>query len=294
MKNYFKITKSERPHWFVDAKWVFGLLFLVAFSVSLMTYNLAQLTSRERATEVISETIEMTLDKVKIDLDLEIAEYKASLENNQEETTEDQSPARQFIAQGINIAFPNSDVQSLSVEELKGKFLLNLAVPFYEGGTDMMFNLVSHLDIRGVLDDSLQNLSIYSDETHDQIQSVFVLSLIVSIILLIGVIFFSFGWGRIFVPGLLLFATCLPGYILGVLSHDLLTEFQLAKIGEEGLVNIFLGALLESLKGQVASITVFYSVLFYIGVALMIGAVAGRYVYKYLKKKKTSSDDVHS
>ncbi|MFC1618176.1 hypothetical protein ACFL2B_02755 [Patescibacteria group bacterium] len=308
MKKYFSKIKSifltpskkDRPSWFIDAKWVCALLFIAVFGMSLISYNAMQLTSREKAVETLTGVIETTLDRAEGDLTEQIEKYQAELQAS--DTNGDQenlSDSR--IGQALNLFFPDTKILNTSTENLKTDFLKNVAVPVYEDGVGIVFSLLKGVDYAGYIDSGLQNVKIYSDETHAALQAWFGWTLFFSILLLLGVIYFSWRFGKLFNAGLVIAITATPGFLSYGLAYRYLRDWlpELTAGGQNFFIDVFVVSIIETIETQVGIITTFHSTIFWIGIALIIAAI-GLKIYFYIKKKQkaklatnTQTNDSH-
>ncbi|GEM_PF-2641119 len=288
----FNAPKQKRPLWFIDAKWIFALLFLMVFAISMTSYNIMQLTNRERAVESITGMIEDTLNNTEGNVLQKIEEYKQSLSENQNEAAEgeetDQDQDESVIGKALNLFFPESEIQNKSASDLKDGLLENLAVPIYEEGTSIIFTLLKGVDYATPIDSVLNKIPIYSDETHDKLMSIFVTTLVISFILLAGVVYFSWRWGKIFNSGLVIAITAAPGFLGYGYAQSFIKEW-LPNIGADGgnfFINTFVVGIIQTLEKNVKDITTYQSVWFWIGIALIVIAIAGKIFFHYRKGRR--------
>lgn len=290
---YFTISKEERPAWCIDAKWIFGILFVVIFSSTMALYNVMQLTSRERAVEIITGVIEKSITKMEGNIQELITDYKNSLVEKQDSLPEAQTESDKPIVKILKNFFPDSVILNSSPEQLKNQLLQDIAVPVYESGSGVLFTLLRGVDYATYIDQGLQSFKIYSDETHAQLVTWFTVSLIVSLVMLFGLVYFSRRLGKLFNPGLVLLLASMPGYFSYGIAHQFVGNV-LPTIATEGanlFVNVFVVAIVETLDKQVSEITIFHTVFFYIGLGLMIAAI-GVKIYFVIKKRQAQKKPV--
>lgn len=290
---YFSAPKAERPWWFIDAKWIVGLLFVMAFSSTMVLYNVIQLTDREQAVEVLTMAIEKSLSKVEGNIQNLIAEYKDELTARQEESAAEEPAEERPIAKILKSFFPESEILNSSPEQLKTKLLQDLAVPFYENGTSAVFTMLRGLDYAKYLDEGLQSFQIYSDETHQQLETWFGLTLTVSLVLLFGLVYFSCRWGKLFNPGLVLLAASSPGYFSYNVAHSVVVDFLPTMVTEGAniFMDIFVVAVIQTVERNIGSIAAFHITFFYIGLGLMLAAIGGK-IYMVVKKRQAQKQPV--
>lgn len=284
---YFSAGKHERPLWFIDTKWVVGILFVLAFSSTMALYNVMQLTDRERAVEVITVAVEKALSKTEGNIQNLIAEYKNELAARQEEQAAEEQAEERPIAKILKSFFPESEILTSSPEQLQTKLLQNIAVPFYESGTSAVFTMLRGLDYAKYVNEGLQSFQIYSDETHKQLETWFGVTLTVSLVLLFGLVYFSCRWGKLFNPGLVLLVASSPGYFSYNVAHSFVVDFLPTMVTEGAniFVDIFVVAVIQTVEKNIGAIATFHIVFFYIGLGLMIAAIGGKIYMAYKKKQ---------
>ena len=293
----FWVPKDKRPGWFIDAKWICGLLFVVVFATSLTSYSVLQLTDRERAVEMITGIIEDSLDSVEGNLQGRIAEYQQSLKDQKAEgATADTERKPSVIGQALKLFFPEQDILNMSAGDLKEGLLENLAVPLYEQGTSYVFTLLKGLDYATPIDNALNRIPIYSDETHDNLMAWFVTTLIIAMISLAGLVYFSWGWGKIFNAGLVIAFTAAPGFFGYGYAHKFIKDFipDVAAEGSNIFINIFVVGLFETLEKNFQEITSFQTTWFWIGIALIAIAVGGKLFIVFRNKRQKMETEIRA
>ena len=297
MKNFFKkiaenfnVSKANRPGWFIDAKWVFSLAFILVFSTCLTSYNVMQVTSRERAVETLTGIIEKSLDTAEDGLLGKIENYKQKLAKKEgSQISDNTDEEKDTIGKALSFFFPEQDIMDKPATELKELFLKKLATPIYEEGTSVVFSVLKDINYTSPIDKALKKVPIYSDETHDKLMTWFVTTLIISMILLVGAVYFSRGWGKIFVPGLIIALASGPGFFGYGYSRKFLKDVIPNVTAESGnfFINVFVVGIVQTLEKYTKEIVVFQATWFWIGIALIITAIAGKIFITY--RKKTTS-----
>ncbi len=288
---YFKVGRKDRPLWFIDAKWICGIFFVLVFSTTLALYNVMQLTDRERAVEVITVAIEKSLSKAEGSIQNLISDYKDELAaRSEEQDVAEPAAETRPIVKLLNSFFPETEILTSSPEQLKTKLLQNIAVPVYENGTSAVFTMLRGLDYAKYLDEGLQSFKIYSDETHQQLQASFGVSLAVSLICLLGLIYFSCGWGKLLSPGLVILLASTPGYFSYNVAHSFVVDLlpTLVTEGANMFMDILVVAVIQTVERNMGAVATFHITFFYIGLGLVIAALSGL-IYQRIKKKQAFS-----
>ena len=57
-----KINK-KRPYWYVDAKWISGIIFLVFFITGILFFNISQIISKNNVIDTASAKIESSIEE---------------------------------------------------------------------------------------------------------------------------------------------------------------------------------------------------------------------------------------
>ena len=285
---YFKVGRKDRPTWFIDAKWICGIFFVLVFSTTMALYNVMQLTDRERAVEVITVAIEKSLSKAEGNIQNLITDYKNELAARSQEQTDSEQPTEERpIAKILKSFFPESEILTSSPEQLKTKMLQNIAVPVYENGTSAVFTMLRGLDYAKYLDEGLRSFQIYSDETHRQLEVSFGVSLTISLVFLFGLIYFSCGWGKLFAPGLVVLLASAPGYFSYNVAHSFVVDLLPTMVteGANMFMDIFVVAIVQTVERNMGDVATFHITFFYIGLGLIIAALGGK-IYQVVKKRQ--------
>lgn len=292
----FMIPKAERPGWFIDTKWIFALAFILVFATSLTSYNIMQLTNRERAVETLTGMIENTLDNTEGNVLQKIDKYKQSLGKSEATSDHNTDQDQSLIGKALNTFFPAQDIQNKSATDLKDGLIQALAVPIYEEGTSVVFTLLKGIDYATPIDNVLNEIPIYSNKTHDTLMTIFVTTLIISMILLGGVVYFSWGWGKIFNPGLIITITAAPGFLGYGYAYNFIKDW-LPKIGTGGsnfFISTFVVGIIQTLEKNIKDINTYQTIWFWIGIALIALAIAGKIFFVYRKKRNKMETEVRA
>lgn len=201
-----KFLPEKRPYWFVDAKWVCGLLLIFCLMTTLLVATAIQLTDQSRAPKIAALTVgSMFIRGDSLDID----EAKEALKK--------QGGVIHPIPSMPEIIITEKDL-ALSTADIKLKVFLPLTTALYQDGIDataQRFGKTEEQKEKFKKDASM--LAVFTKGTHNALQERLILLIALSLLLLLGVMYFSAGWGRLANPGLLLFFVSLPGTFAALL-----------------------------------------------------------------------------
>lgn len=204
-------TRSPRPYWHVDLKWIFSLLALFALGAALLFFNLSNLTERDRAVELSATIVATLFSKEGLDDDSGLAEFRQKIQATPGETV---TPIPQFPWLHIS----KRDALTLEPRELRIAIFSQMTAPIYDKGLRGAAAQISQEpaeQAKFAKDASM--LGVFSKSTHDTLQRLFYISAIAAVVFLAGAVYFSVGLGRLVTPGLLLLAASPLGTIAGLL-----------------------------------------------------------------------------
>ena len=193
-----------RPYWHVDAKWIVGILLVISLGIALFAFSLSRVTERDTAVQFSANVVANLFSREGLDNENDVEELRQqALRLPGNEIT----PLEQFPG----ITLTKEDLRTLSAKELKLKLFSQLTGTIYDNGLeeaaakftndpDEQDNFVKQAAVLGVL----------TEATHDAVQTAFTLTLIISLVLLAALVFFSAGWGRLVSPGVVLLFVSLP------------------------------------------------------------------------------------
>lgn len=261
-----------RPYWHVDLKWVMGILLFFALGVSLLLYNLSTLTERERATTISATVIASMFSKDGLDDpgDIEAFKQHAALIPGDVIT-----PIPQFPTLKVTKA----DIMTKSPRELRIALFKQLTEPIYDKGlrgAAQEFTTDPAAQAQFQKDATL--LGVFTKNTHDSLQRAFVWATLVASVLLIMLIYFSAGWGRLVSPGIVLLLVSPLGTVFSLLL------LYPPKDGDAPFAALPAGVAQEigaSLNQSYMSVTI-------IGASLLVIAGVGKVIYTASRRKKTA------
>lgn len=204
-------SKSTRPYWHVDLKWVFGILLFFSLGTALLFFNLSKITERDRAVNISATVVANLFSKDGLDDDKGLDEFRQKAALAPGDTI---APIEQFPS----ITISKQDALTLPPRELRIKIFQQITEPIYDKGVKGAATQFAP-DKEGQ-DQFAKNatlLDVFTKTTHDVTQKIFVGSLIASLVFMASVIFFSSGWGRLVSPAVVLLLVSPLGSILGLL-----------------------------------------------------------------------------
>ena len=259
-----KLFPNPRPYWHVDAKWVCGILLVFTLAATLILFSLVKLTDKDRAPTVGALIIGMGF-----------------IRGNTVDTEE----AREALAEAGGVIQPIPNVPSikiteadlsLSPAEISIKVFKPITESIYNNGIEATadkFGATPEQKEKFVKDAAL--LNIFTKDTHQALNKFFRIFAVISLLLALGVIYFSARWGRLSNLGTLLLLVSLPGTLIALLLKSP------PKDGDGGL-----GSLSPELTTQIGqAISGAYIKVTLLGAALLAVALIGR-IFSSIHKPK--------
>lgn len=191
---------SARPYWHVDAKWLCGALFLGLLSLTLVAAGLLRLTVKERAVEIASTLMAAAFSPRGLDDETDLQEFRQRLER---------SGSAQPLP-GRNLTITREEAAGLSARELRVLIFSKIAEPVYDQNEEELFRDLSDKQREQAKRD-LSIVSLLSIKQHRWIQRVFWPLAAASVLIGACCIYFSYRWGKLVSPGIVLIMAALPG-----------------------------------------------------------------------------------
>jgi hypothetical protein len=263
---------AKRPYWHVDLKWVSGILFFFALGASLLLFNLGSLTERERATTISATVIASLFSKDGLDDEKDIVQFKqnAALIPGEFVTPIPQYPWLQIS---------KADLETKTPRELRIAIFKQLTDPIYDKGllgAAQQFSADPVSQQQFVKDASL--LGAFTKSTHAALERAFVWTAIFAGVMLVLLVYFSSGWGRLASPAVVL-----------LLVSPLGTVFSLLLLYPPTNGDSPFAALPISVAQEIGtSLNQSYMSATLIGVGLLVLAGIGKIVQTALRHKKTA------
>lgn len=197
---------EPRPYWHVDAKWIFGILFVVFLGLSLIFYTLTQVTNEKNGKELMTMGLAIMYSGGDLDKTEDFEEAKAKADAN-----------------GVFCPIANSvfcvnikDYETLGAREARLKFWGQFAEMIYNED----FNVYAkNPEQKEQIEKDTTFLRIASAKSHAIVKIIFYILFIITLFCLMFLIKFSYKWGKFVSPGIAMIFTTFPGtIILGFLS----------------------------------------------------------------------------
>ncbi len=275
--------RKSRPVWYKDAKWIFGFCFAFVLTLTLLLFNLFQLTSFKQAKNIFSF---FTLDFFQVDkkFDQFYSEILAFSRENPDEYLSIPNTS-------IRLNIMGKDVIQMTKEELKKAIFSQIVKESYEKGLKAIVSEEELLERAGERKQQLQLaihiFNFFNQKIHQRLKSIFLFFAVVSLFLLLPFIFFSFRFGKIFNVGLCFCIASFPSFSLLTILERTLPPKQ---IGKSNLQAKFLSEVAAPLI-RVAQKN--YRIFFLISLGLifvgMIGGIGMRIKEKIASTKSTLS-----
>ena len=265
---------KARPYWHVDAKWVAALLLVFFLSWALLILGLVQVTAEQRAIDTVSMALAVAFSPGGLDEQIDVNELLQRLGASPDGSIQPMP--------GLRITLQESDTKDLSPRELRLYFFRQLAKPLYDDGPQELLAVAedSGMTQRMIKDTGL--LSLLTRDAHRALQRGLVVLGLVSLGLFIPLVLFSYRFGRIGSPGLVLFLTSLPGLLACASARRLLLSFTPLPFvrGQAGIVER-IGALASSVLPSLVQVMYRnYVICLLLGLALTVVALLGSAIWR--------------
>lgn len=211
----FNFFPHPRPYWHVDAKWVAGLLFMAALVTTLFLNALVSLTQREPAIELSAAIIGGAFTRPEGE---ETAANPEDIEKVRQQI--EASPDKVFRPFPLfpKVTITKNDIETLNSSQIKQKVFSQISTPIYDLGIEGAARQVTNDpdQIKKFKNDAFF-ISLFTKQTHEQFKQNRNTAVVATLVLLVALVYFSAGWGRLANPGLLLLFSSIPGSLLALL-----------------------------------------------------------------------------
>ncbi len=312
-KFWSKIYPTPRPYWFVDAKWICGILFLLFFTATLWLYNFTQVISQNNLVDTISGDVQVLLKQKVENIDIKV-QSSEDLKNQigfakqQMQNLADQAKNGQGQFQII----PTERIQPIKgldfyIEKNQIKnYVTQAEVAIYTEIVKLINNskieeiIGTAATIEKVIPDQINIINatiiglkqqiinsinfpkVYSVKAYQKYQNYFYILLTISIILFLGVIFFSYRFGRILNPGILMFVTALPGVYIWNSIYKLWQQTPLNNLTKSkiDILGSIAGIIINDTNKQITALYNVQRNVLILASILIIVAIAGKIIYE--------------
>lgn len=201
-----------KPYWHVDAKWVSGICLFVLLTATLALFFLTKVTARDNAVGLSSLALATVFSRD------EGLDGTTSINDLKKKVADQPGDQIHPIPEIPLLVISRHDLETLSPRELRLKIFRQLVEPVYDEGIEgaaQKFTNDPAAQQKLIHDASL--LRFLTKSFHDKLATVFLVTLVLTVLLLAAFVYFSFGWGKLGNPGLLFFIVGLPGAFAGLL-----------------------------------------------------------------------------
>jgi hypothetical protein len=263
-------TPDARPYWHVDLKWVFGIIFAAGLAVTLILHVLTTLTSKSVAIPVATQVAAGMFSRQGLDdsADIEQLKQKARLQPGDKVET----------LPGIFIT--KVELETLSPRELRLRIFSRVVTPYYElGAKEVAARQTADPAERADIERQAGLLALLNQATHDTLATSRMISFGALILPLIGLVYFSAGFGRLVSPGLVMVLLTFPAAILGLITQ--IAQRSSKPFGSDGPgAAAGPGLSPESILTIMNGILPGYLAIFGLGITLLLIAGIGKIVSK--------------
>jgi len=314
LKNFWSIIYPKpRPYWFVDAKWISGILFVLCFTATLWLFNFTQVISRDNIVDNITTEFQTYLvQKVQNwniqiqgagDLKNQITAVKNQIhdlavtaQNNQNQEAANPLGVIKPIP-GLNISIQKNQLQKYAnqaqttiyneIENLLNQSKIEDLVGKAESIQNVLpqgFNLKDTV-VAGIKDQIIKNINfskVYSESRYNKYRHLADVLLVISIFLLLLAIFFSYRFGRLFTPGLLIFISSVPGVYIFNTIYKYLKETPLNKLAQSNneVIRTLASIILKAKDRQINALYNVHKGVLIIAALLILTSLAGKIIYE--------------
>jgi hypothetical protein len=273
------LSSKPRPYWHVNAKWITGILLFFVLGLTLLTYNLVQITNEQPAVEAVTTALALSFSPQGLDDEKDVNLFIKQLQK---------SPNSSLPPiPGLKIIVKESDIAGLSPREMRLYLFRQIAKPLYWQGPEGLIALTDDLVMKQKIAEGIGPISVLTLKTHQTLNKIFIVLLIISFALLLPLVFFSCRFGRLASPGLVILAASLPGTIVFnfigiVLRSNNISQPPTATTGISGMIGYMAANALPPMVSIIARNYLFFSIL---GLGLIFLALAGKVVWRLAKRK---------
>jgi len=275
-------ARKPRPYWHVDAKWITGILLLLAVNVTLLALILVLATAPEQGITLLTTTLASSFSAQGGGLD-----EAGDIEIMKQKIAESPNGEWQPIP-GMRIVVRAEDIAGMTPREMRLWFFRQWAEPIYYDGADGLASLATDPEMQSERGGGVGPLGFISAETHGKLKTALAVSGLISVVLLGLLVFFSHRFGRLGSPGCIVLLAAVPGLVLmsGARGWLEMSAQPAAAGGEETLITRYTQLAADVLPGVVNQAIQIFLALTLLGAVLMLVALVGAVFLRGRKHKE--------
>lgn len=275
----FKSESKTRPCWHVDAKWVAGIILTFTLSLSFLVYSLVIITAEKPAIDTLTIGLALAFSQNGLDDEAEIAELKQALKLSPDKSI--------HPIPGLNVVIREQDINGLTPRQIRFYIFRQIAEPLYKRGPEGLAALAGDPKMENKMVEDSGILGFLTLKTHRTLKNLLLILGLISFILFVPLVLFSYRFGRIASPGIVIFISSLPGALafssanlalrsLGANSHQ-------ARVTDmSGMASLIVANVLPS---TVQTVVQNYLVFLLTGLGLIIVSVLGKFIYWLVQRR---------
>jgi hypothetical protein len=274
---------DNRPHWYVDAKWMFGSIFVFVFGLFLLSVGLFNLSTPTTGVNTLAKIVAVEFSRNGLDDSTEIQMLRDQLAASTNGTIKP--------IPTLNISISAKDLAGKTPREIRLMFFRQIALPIYndgQGAENVLKDPAVKASFQG---DTLLLRAVFSAHSHNVISVAMYVLGTISVLLLGLVIFFSFRLGRLANPGLqILVSSWLWALIFFITAKVAPTAtLSLGFLGESaaygGMVTPFIHEVVPDVANILLQPYLYASIL---GLGLLAIALVGKIIYSIVTKSSVA------
>jgi len=274
---------KTRPCWHVDAKWVTGIILTFTLSLSLLVFSLVSITAEKPAIDTLTIGLAIAFSQNGLDDETGVAELKQALKLSPDGTIRP--------IPGLKVVIREQDITGLTPRQIRLYLFRQIAEPLYKQGPEGLAALAGDPAMEKKMVEDSGVLGFLTLKTHRTLNSMFLILGAVSLVLFIPLVFFSYRFGRIASPGIVMFISSLPGALIfsGVnlaLQNSSGNMQQAIEGGVGGMASFIASNILPPITQIIARN---YLIFLLTGLGLIIVSVLGKFIYWLVRRKQGSN-----
>ena len=280
------VTVSQhkpRPYWYVDMKWLFGILLVVVLGSWMLLLTAYRFTEPNTAIALTTNVLAGMFSGNNLDTTVGIDELKAKINAS---PTKSIQPITDFP-----VTITAQDVNTLSPRDLRLKLFGQIAKPlYYKGAKAYAQEITNDPAKQQKFENDVSLLGLITQSRHDLIGKIVVSAGVLALLLAGAVIYFSVGFGRLVSPAVVLFVVSVPGFTLFSILSIWTDKGKI--VPAEGSQPEGIGAILNTVKpaltGSIVSTQKMYLMMLGAAGVLLLLAVIGKVAALFIHRKKTA------